>query len=284
MSFERPSRLAGTCVDFGYREIQEERSRREAGQERRRSVDKDPLEDHVRVIEYLAGKSTTSGGKRPAGKEGNGKLRSRRADAGEEQKMYETRKEREKKERPENSSKIIEIKKHVASVKEKGGRKRADRQQEIRAESAKQTMALPRKTKESNMSRRTTGDSRVASQVRRGRSVRRAHFSERLPERFRKSLLHMFGYCANGSFDLNDLLLPYVVLRNGDLYYRFKGRKPLVTEQYSLIWPLAVVFESIGFRGKSVALERSCHFLRQMSADCPAASRGRNCWNRRGVA
>lgn len=57
---------------------------------------------------------------------------------------------------------------------------------------------------------------------------------DRIPESLQKLLYNLLGQCRD-SFNLNDLLLPYVVLRNGDLYYRFKGQKPKNTEAYSLI-------------------------------------------------
>ncbi|KAL0280158.1 UNVERIFIED_CONTAM: hypothetical protein PYX00_001534 [Menopon gallinae] len=216
--FHGPSSPVGNCLDYGYREIEAEKRRREVLSAKPDSG-RDHLEDHMKIVSYLAGKSSARG-ERPAGKnEARGKFRGRR--------MLEQR----EKERPEKKCRVIKIKKYVTVAKEKVVPKRDDQPKEKAAEPPDKPKPVPAQATKKK-SKRT--DFCVPPKERRSRSLSRSRFSEKLPERFRESLLHVLQM-HGGTFDLNDLLLPYVVLRNGDLYYRFKEQKSVGMEQYSLI-------------------------------------------------
>lgn len=297
LKFTSPPSLAGNCVDYGYRQIEEEKAKRKlSGADKNKSgkgsakSDKgvrDHLKDHIRVVEYLGKRASEFGKSKVNQSNYNNKNQSNELKKGKGDKDSgrggktdidsESQKTGIKSAGTADSSKNLMDKSDRSgdTGKDSNTTKRNNLGENDDVEKSKKTKAQRKikgkkgkkkkfhydydyscyetpemKPKESQkkdieilkpcddgldrrkkdcekISRRQ--ESRQLGPCKSGPHERSEMFSEAL----RRSLFQMYGKCEE--VDFNKFLLPYVVLRDGNLYYRFEGKSQSQKEQYSLI-------------------------------------------------
>lgn len=241
MILELPTNIFGTCVDYGFREIEIEKGNRKLQQKMTGKTEKngsrDQVKDHIRVVEYLAKRrqqkslnllnEQTDGINGPPTKglqDGSMNIgvttRSEIASSMLERIKFDD----QSKMATEEPVSITLLKRLEMSPKT--GKGQTDRNKKGAKAKATQSNKNVEKPKIFDSGSKTSDVSKSLTEK-----------EPKIPcsQILLDALLKMLGECK--SLDVDQFALPYVVLRDGNFYYKFHGSMRIVREkeQYSLI-------------------------------------------------
>lgn len=262
-------KVVGTCVNFGLREIENEKQKRqqEKGKsngktDKKGQITRDHLRDHIKLVDYLAiktekailaaeilrigrkvkkiatkeqeiGEEEENASKRTSqgeGEESDVTKRPKKISCGEMRNLRQSGKYLEDSEGLEDlNEKIKKEVKITTKIEKSESFRKMIKKQDLKDDKNFTKLKKLKKIKEKKGA--TRGKRKPVKILATGRPARKESLV--FPEGLRLALLELFGKIL-GLLDVNELLLPYAIFRDGNLYYRFKGKNKC-RETYSFI-------------------------------------------------